>query len=349
MNRLVIRVDSGAQIGLGHMMRCFALAQTWIEAGGRAVFVTAPESKLPAIISRTEGIDIARITAQPGSADDADELAAIARQTESAWLALDGYHFNPAYQKIVRQAGLRFLVIDDDCTIGRYYADIVLDQNIHPEENKYSHIEPHTRLLLGSRYILMRREFREWIGWEREIPANAVNILVTLGGADKGNTVLKVIHALLRLDPDSFNAAVIAGSNNLCTTEIESALRSTKHRIRLKENTRQISAEMAKADIAITGGGITAWESAFMGLPSIIIVLAENQRPNAEKLNEKGIAINLGLYESLSPEMIALKLEKLMNNPHKRRNMSDLGRKLVDCEGAERVMSLMLKYNPAYG
>ena len=91
---------------------------------------------------------------------------------------LDGYHFRPSYQLRVKDSGHPLLVIDDMAHLDHYYADVVLNQNIHAEQLDYS-CEPYARMLLGSRYVLLRREFWPWREWQREIPQVAHKVLVT--------------------------------------------------------------------------------------------------------------------------------------------------------------------------
>ncbi|MEP6664777.1 MAG: GNAT family N-acetyltransferase, partial [Verrucomicrobiota bacterium] len=94
---------------------------------------------------------------------------------------------------------------------------------------------------------------------------------------------------------------------------------------------------MAKADLAIAAGGSTAWELAYMGLPALVLILAENQRANAERLGEAGIAENLGLASTAMPEVLAEQIKKLASDPDRRVAMSQNGRALVDGFGNMRV------------
>lgn len=94
---------------------------------------------------------------------------------------------------------------------------------------------------------------------------------------------------------------------------------------------------MADADLAVTAGGTTVWELAFMGLPALTIILAENQRSNGDALQKLGIAQNLGWHAGLSPEHIADALKPLLEDRSVRCEMSRRGRDLVDGLGSLRV------------
>ena len=100
---------------------------------------------------------------------------------------------------------------------------------------------------------------------------------------------------------------------------------------------------MTWADVAVTAGGGTCWELAFMGVPALVIILAENQRTVAEGLDERGAVINLGWHRDSSPVRIAQALENLLLNAAKREKMAEISRKLVDGKGTERVLSNLIQ------
>ena len=191
---MIIRTDASIQIGSGHMMRCLALGQAWKDAGGKVTFVTACQSDGLLQRLREEEFDIhllARPYPDPG---DWNYTKNILAAHPNAWVVLDGYHFNEAYQQCVKEAGHRLFVINDMAHLKHYYADIVLNQNLHAEQLRYS-CEPYTRLLLGTRYVLLRREFLRWQGWQREIPDIACKVLVTLGGSDPNIEIEELIRS----------------------------------------------------------------------------------------------------------------------------------------------------------
>ncbi|PYJ64808.1 MAG: UDP-2,4-diacetamido-2,4,6-trideoxy-beta-L-altropyranose hydrolase, partial [Verrucomicrobia bacterium] len=112
-----------------------ALGQTWQDAGGHAVFVMCTDA--PAIEDRfkSERMEIVHLSALLGSADDAMQTADLSRRMGASWVVVDGYHFGADYQRFVKDAGLCLLFIDDNGHADRYYADIVLNQNLHAHES----------------------------------------------------------------------------------------------------------------------------------------------------------------------------------------------------------------------
>jgi UDP-2,4-diacetamido-2,4,6-trideoxy-beta-L-altropyranose hydrolase len=339
-SHLLIRADANARMGTGHLMRCLALTQAWQSRGGEAIFITACESTGLLQRLHDEGFQVIQLgEAHPDSDDWATTSQALAAHSD-AWVVLDGYHFDPAYQRQIKESGHPVLVIDDMAHLDYYYADVVLNQNINAEQLRYS-CEPTTRLLLGTRYALLRSEFLAWRGWQREIPKVACKVLVTLGGGDPDNQTSKVIRALQRMNMGELEAVVVVGASNPHFQELQSTVRQSQFAIQLIQNVSNMPELMAWADVAVSAGGTTCWEMAFMGLPSQILITADNQRAVAAGLHERGVAVSLGWWEQVREQEIAELLESLMEDVTKRAEMSHLGRQLVDGRGSKRTLEAM--------
>ena len=335
---LVIRVDGSAQIGTGHVMRCLALAQAWQEVGGQATFVMAMKAAALEDRLKSEGMEVVCLSLQSGGPDDAIHTIGLARAIGASWVVVDGYHFGADYQHIIKDSGQHLLCIDDNGHAEHYYADIVLNQNVHANEALYANREPHTRLLLRTDYVLLRREFLKWRGWRREIPAVAHKVLVTFGGSDFDNVTLKAIRALHQMAADGLEAVVVVGGSNPYYEELQSAVHRSPLAIRLERDVTNMPELMAWADVVLSAGGSTCWELAFMGLPNLVLILADNQRPIAEQLDAAGVAVNLGWHWTLSSAEIAQALTELLMATGVRAEMARCGRELVDGEGTARVL-----------
>ncbi|HET6222460.1 MAG TPA: UDP-2,4-diacetamido-2,4,6-trideoxy-beta-L-altropyranose hydrolase, partial [Dongiaceae bacterium] len=211
---LLLRTDGGPEIGGGHVMRCLALAQAWREEGGRALFTAA--TLAPALRRRLadEGFDCLEIPAPRGGADDLSATIAAARANGVAAVVVDGYRFAPAYRQSLRDAGFKVAAVDDNDEIGACVDDLVINQNCHASEALYPDRAPYNRLLLGTDYALLRREFREWQGPPRQLPPVARHVLVTLGAADPDNVTARVIDGLAPVLPVGTEATIVIGGSN---------------------------------------------------------------------------------------------------------------------------------------
>ncbi|MCK6626368.1 MAG: UDP-2,4-diacetamido-2,4,6-trideoxy-beta-L-altropyranose hydrolase [Anaerolineae bacterium] len=341
MTHLLIRADGNSTIGAGHLMRCLALGQAWQEAGGTVNFAVtkAPPALEKRLCQETMGVN--QLTELPGSPQDAMQTISLAQKLNAKWVVVDGYHFDAAYQQALKQADLRLLVVDDYGHASHYSADLVLNQNMYAHESLYTSREPFTQLLLGSKYVLLRREFWSWRGWRREIAPLARKVLVTLGGADPDNVTLKVIQALRQTKLEGLQAVVVVGSSNPHWETLRAAVGHSSPSFRLERDVTDMPALMAWADLAISAGGSTCWELAFMGLPSLVLILADNQRRVAEGLDAAGVAFNLGHPTNLSPAALANALHALAHQAEQRTVSARRGQELIDGCGAARVAQQM--------
>lgn len=336
--KLIIRVDASTQIGTGHVMRCLALAQAFQDEGVEAIFALANHA--PNLESRlkSEGMKVVHLDVEMGSVEDASETSELAHSCGCQWLVVDGYHFLGKYQRIIKDAGLSLLFIDDYGHAEHYYADFVLNQNVYAHEGFYQNRESYTKLLLGTKYALLRREFWQWQGWVREIPLVARKILVTLGGADPDNVTLKVIQALQEVRVEELEVVIIVGGSNPHYAKLLAAVEKSEVSIELQKNVTNMPDLMAWADVAIAAGGSTTWELAFMGLPSLLIVLADNQKAVADILNNMGVSVNLGWHSDVSANCLSQNITQLIKEGKKRSQITKLSQQLVDGDGSSRVL-----------
>lgn len=325
-------------------MRCIALAQGWKARGGQATFITACESNGLRQRLLDEGFQVIMLEQSYPDPADWEVTSEVLAAHPGAWVVLDGYLFDPAYQRQIKEAGHHLLVIDDMAHLDHYYADVVLNQNINAERLHYS-CEPYTRLLLGTSYALLRREFLKWRGWKREIPEVAQKVLVTLGGGDPNNVTLKVIRAINKLKLKDLEIKVVIGPSNPHIALLKEAVHHSPFTIHLLPSAKNMPELMSWADVAVSAGGSTCWELAFIGLPSLIIVLAENQQRVATGLEAKGVAINLGWHTSVSEADLASALSELMYNAQQRQEMSERGHQLVNGHGSVRVVAILREVN----
>jgi UDP-2,4-diacetamido-2,4,6-trideoxy-beta-L-altropyranose hydrolase len=340
-NTLIVRADANVEIGTGHVMRCLALAQAWLDRESQVIMVMAEETPLLEALLKSEGIEIIRLSSQKESEGDAIQTARLGLQMGASWVVVDGYKFNANYQWEIKNSGLNLLFIDDYGHADHYYADLVSNQNIHAHEGLYKSREPYTQLLLGPRYILLRREFLKWRGWRRKISEVGRKILVTIGGSDPNNMTLKVIQALQQVDLPGLEAKIIVGPANPNLEILRQAVQRSVPHLQLLTTITDMPELMIWADLAVSGGGTTSWELAFMGLPSVVLVIAENQRVIAEELGKMGVFFNLGWYEQVSSSQVAQAMTRLLLSAEARTIMSSRGQGLVDGEGVDRVLMRM--------
>lgn len=327
-------------MGVGHVMRCLALAQAWKLRGGDVVLLTHVEA--PALLQRLrdEGLELQPLQEAQGSLEEVAEVVNLAAEYQAKWLVLDGYHFTPAYRAALKVSGLRLLIIDDLADTDLSAADILLNQNAYAKAEMYPSA---SRLLLGSPHALLRREFLPWRCKRSPEPETAQEVLITLGGGDPDNVTLRVLHLLAGMTDRRLVLKVIVGSANRQVESLRAA-RPMNHEVEMLVNPPNLPELMCHAHVAISASGSSCWELACLGLPMLLIITADNQRGVAARLEELGLAVCLGWHEDF-PKVGTLEcLRAFLDDATRRRRMSKEARLLVDGRGAGRVVEAMLAY-----
>jgi UDP-2,4-diacetamido-2,4,6-trideoxy-beta-L-altropyranose hydrolase len=336
---LLFRADASVGMGTGHVMRCLALAQAWQDAGGWAIFAMAQTTPALAARLRAESCEVVSVAAAVGSTVDSARVAALAREHNASWVVVDGYQFGARYQQALKSTGLKVLFMDDYGHGERYSADLVVNPNVSADAALYQNRDPGTRLLLGPRYCILRREFNAWRHWKRETPSIARRALVTMGGSDPENITGRVVEALGMGGFGNLETVVVVGGSNPNLEWLEQSAARVGGKIVVQRDTAQMAQLMSDADIAISAAGSTCWELCLLGLPSLLVDVAANQTALARELHRRGCAIHLGNSRDVSAEKIASELEKMIQSREIRQSFSLASRALVDGNGARRVVS----------
>jgi UDP-2,4-diacetamido-2,4,6-trideoxy-beta-L-altropyranose hydrolase len=339
--RVLVRTDASVAIGMGHAMRCLALTQALVDArGGRALYLM---SGAPPAFERRAKADrtvILPLHAAPGTHEDADETVAVARRERADWVVLDAYHFDGDYQLWLVEAGLCVLAFDDFQHAEHYPAHLILNQNFGARADRYVERAPHTRLLLGPRYVQLRRDFRALEVPARDVPERARRVLVTFGGSDPENVSTRVVRALNEVD-GPLDVQVLVGGANPHRAALEDAASGSPHEVTLVTDATDMPARMLWADLAVAASGGTVWELMRVGTPQVGIVIADNQLLAGQALNDAGLVVGLGWHAAVSEAEIGAAVAALAEDRARRAELSARGQELIDGCGASRVLEAM--------
>jgi UDP-2,4-diacetamido-2,4,6-trideoxy-beta-L-altropyranose hydrolase len=342
---LLIRADAGVAMGTGHVMRMIALAQSWREDGGEAVFLCAEITAALEERVRTEGFSLEKWVAVPGDKEDLEATcAAVSRHAGKAScvaVALDGYQFGADFQRGVKVTDCRLLLVDDYGHADFYHADLVLNQNICAQPSLYVRRGDNTKLLLGPEYALLRMEFLQFQIGAGDIPERAARLLVTLGGADADNVTKRVIDALAG---SGLEVKVAVGGSNPHLASLRQAAEAASRgitKVDLVVDSREMPQLMAWADFSVAAAGSTSWELAFSGLPTLFIISADNQAGNAWEMERQGFGLCLGEPSQFDEQRFRDSVLSLAADSRLRAGFASRGRELVDGQGAQRVASLL--------
>ncbi len=338
---LLIRADATTGMGTGHLMRCLALAAAWREQGGAVRLLTHCEPDGLAARAAGMGIDVQRLSGHhPHPADLPATLAALDAMPGCA-AALDGYHFDAAYQRTVRAHAAASLVVDDAGGRDGYEADLLLNQNLGAEALAYR-LPAHCAPLLGPRYALLRPEFlAPGLRRERQ-PERVARVVVTMGGADPSNhtgAALGALAAAHRAHP-GFAVTAIVGAANPNLPALRAQVASLPMPVTLEVAPEGMPGLLAAADLAVSAAGSTVWELAHLGVPTVAVVIADNQARIAAALDAAGAAVSMG--EAPDALVLTSVITRLLDVQTQRESLAAAARALVDGKGASRVAGALM-------
>ncbi|MBF0464363.1 MAG: UDP-2,4-diacetamido-2,4,6-trideoxy-beta-L-altropyranose hydrolase [Nitrospirae bacterium] len=336
----VFRADSSKETGTGHVMRCLALAEALADKDFDIVFITYCQSD--ALIERLEGegFRVYRLKNYYPSTDSIDESIGYLKQFKDCWVVCDGVLFDNKYYEIIKSLGFKLLVTDDMAHEPFYSADIVLNQNLHGLDLKYN-CAPGTRLLLGNEFVILRREFLKFIGIKKQFNSGLTRILITLGGMDSNNyteKILLMIKDMLCANQvkELLELTVVTGGGNKNADRIR-AIEMPVQTICL-HNVTNMPELMYTHDIAITSGGTTVWELAFMGVPSIVGRTAPIEDYLVNGLRKFGLFADAGWFETLTREDLIEVLLPLIHDKELQEQMSVKAQSLIDGRALNKLV-----------
>lgn len=358
---IVVRVDASLEIGTGHVMRCLTLAEALRERGCECTFICREHlGNLIDLISERgftalglPAVDVAQdlgheldlpVHAAWLGADwrtDAAQTRRAMGDMTADWLVIDHYAIDERWERELRQACHRLMVIDD-LADRNHECDLLLDQNlVEGWQDRYRGRTPYNcALLLGPEYALLQPVYVDLHDRvpPREGPIR--RIFVYFGGADTDNLTGMVASAFGSLITEQVSMDVVINPTGPHAESLRE-LATRDGRIRLYERLPSLAPLMAKADFAIGAGGATSWERCCLGLPSAVITLAENQRPIAAELHKQMLVRWLGHKDEVNARVMAEAMGWLMKNGLKGDWSERCGR-AVDGKGTSRVSSILV-------
>jgi UDP-2,4-diacetamido-2,4,6-trideoxy-beta-L-altropyranose hydrolase len=353
--KVAFRTDATNKIGAGHFMRCLTLACELKKQGAHILFLSQSLPEHLSDMLSDKGIECIALNAYEAveSSDDLKHSSWLSTsQTEDSkatikalseqdwdWLVVDHYALDYRWESALRQSAKNIMVIDD-LADRRHDCDILLDQNYYADmQTRYSGKLPaYSQLLLGPRYALLREEFATLREQVKIRTGDVKKILVFFGGVDADNYTFHTIEELSKISAE-LQVDVVIGAQHPSKSKIEDFCK--KKCFVCHVQTLHMAKLMADADLAIGAGGSACWERCCLGLPSLLIAVADNQVAIA-----KGLAsINACVYLGSSDSMISLSLKEyisqILSNPERARKISENAFSIVDGLGVFRVSNEM--------
>ena len=332
--RILFVVDAGATVGGGHVMRSLSLARALEAQGATCAFVTPPAVGHVLAAFAPDMAQVVAFSTEPR------DLAKAASGEKFAAVVFDHYGLSEREHRAIGQ-GRPALVIDDlaDRPLG---ADLVLDSGPARRAEDYAGlVEDEAELLLGPTYAPLRPEFAGLrdaaLAWRGE-PVG--RLLVSLGLTDVGGITSRVVERL-RLRIGDIGLDIVLGADAPSLPGL-SKVATRDPRLTLHVDTPHMARLTAEADVAVGAAGSSIWERCALGLPSVIVVLAENQRPAAQTLAERGAALMLDAAQPDFEPALDRALMRLLTDAGLRRELAAKSAEICDGLGAPRVAEAFL-------
>jgi spore coat polysaccharide biosynthesis predicted glycosyltransferase SpsG len=321
--RLLLRCDAGPFTGVGHAVRCAAIAE---RAAGHDVFWSG---RLDGLDWLWDGLDHA-----PGTvldpADDARSLAALAREIRADAVHVDHYLLGPELRDTLNPAGIVLSSVEDFHS-GRRPADVVVDPNLgaagHPRPDDGSPV-----LLRGPAYAPLRASVRRArerrpAGPARDVP----RVLVVMGGTDAAGLLPRVVDALAATGAPADVDVVVPNGRAL---DVPAGFRTVPP-------LPDLPGAAAGTDLVVSAAGTTVWELCCVGVPMALVRVADNQTEGYRAVTGSGVAAGLGSAADLPATDTVATLRHLLTDPDARETLAARARHLVDGRGAGRVLDAL--------
>jgi UDP-2,4-diacetamido-2,4,6-trideoxy-beta-L-altropyranose hydrolase len=360
-----IRVDASITMGTGHVMRCLALADLLHTRGVRSHFISRahPGNMIAAI--RLRGFEVIELPAGPTDfrpvpqpdaplpvhagwlgcdwRGDAGETLRAVQTITPDLLVIDHYAIDMRWEKVLRPH-VRQMMVVEDLADRKHECDFLLDQNWFGGQtaNRYEGLIPEACVrMLGPGYALLKPEYSALRAVMPPRDGEVRRVLVFLGGSDPADTTGKVLNALGRPDLVHLVVDVVQGVNhpNPQGLALKVAGRPATH---LHRGLPTLAGWMARADLMISGGGSTTWERMCLGLPAVVISIADNQTATNEAMAAAGYIDFLGECSRVGADAIAGAVRRCMDAPQRLKRMSRMSQDLVPGTGAGRVCDRVL-------
>lgn len=356
MMKIAFRTDASLQIGTGHVMRCLTLARALREAGAVCQFITRAHPGNMADRIEADGFEVSLLPAAEGllplgppahahwagvdwALDAAETRATLGDAPD--WLIMDHYAFDARWQRAVLPDATRLMVIDD--LADRAHAcDLLLDQNLGRIAADYDGLVPdHCTRLIGPHYALLRPEFaalRAQSLAERS-GRGLCHILISMGGVDAQDATSQILDTLPgTVLSDDLRISVIMGAQAPALEKVRKKAQELPWPTEVMVDVSDMASRMAAADLAIGAGGATTWERCCLGLPSIIVQIADNQAGIAQSIAAVGAGIDLGPVKNSDFERNMHSALVQASNPTTLSTLSANAAATCDGVGVERML-----------
>ena len=344
---IIFRVNASPEIGFGHLARCLSLAEYLKVLGCKPVFFVSDQT-FQNFSEKLTNFEHKTIPSALDEIKDAKACLDFSKTYHTKAFVLDSYNLGLNWEERIGAEGYKLVVIDD--LERQHKCDLLVDFNLKQNgEVKYSESSYQT-LLLGSKYILIREELRRAREKLGDYRARKKQISVCFGGSDPLNASLFAMQALKSNFPKEYSVKFLLGKGYRDLSGFNAEL-GEHQKFSVEKDSPHLPQILADSMLAVGAGGTMNWERCLLGLPSIVITLADNQIASTQALANYGAIHYIGPVQDCSKEQLNTVVMNLLGDREARELMHKKALELVDGRGCKRVashiLSLTLDVRPA--
>lgn len=341
------RVDSSTRIGTGHLVRCLTLANRFKSRGEESIFLCQHLDGEMTSQVESAGFEVLHIDSNKADqksleSRDAFETLRLLGKRSASRIVVDHYDLSLEWEESVTPH-VDSVVVIDDLTDRQHRCDLLLNQNL-VHSNDLSNSRKFTgasRTLLGPKFALLQPEYALFRTARPTGSSRVGSISVFMGGSDPDNVTELVVRSLVGMELVDVNVDVVVGNVNPNHARLRSMFENQPS-INFHTNLSSLAPLLAMSDIAIGAGGTSNWERMCIGVPPIVIDIADNQRQICVDLAKAGLIEHIGSSDSISTADIQDAVQRFLTQSGLRRQYSLQGQITVDGLGADRVTEALL-------
>jgi spore coat polysaccharide biosynthesis predicted glycosyltransferase SpsG len=340
MNRapILFRCDGTPTQGWEPFYQCLVLAAAMQRRRRGTYFFSRLDPMSLALPVHRGGHEWHDTATEVGTADDLDATLREVRRLQAAAVVVAAPRPNEDYLRELSATGVLVVALDATAEID-FPTRLVVNPFLGVPRERYR-LDRGTQLLRGTRYALVRPAIRRLRPLRAQEPPQPFRAVVALGDDDFAGVTLDIARQLLEIDGIA-RLDLFARSHHPHFDALRELVTEHEGRAGVVTEVPELAARVSRCHFAVTAGDGLALELACVGVPQLMTTLAARHVPNAQRLDEEGVATDLGPAESLTPVALQQAVETLLTDPMERQGMARCGRQLIDGRGPDRLVTAL--------
>tara|TARA_B100000029_G_scaffold473429_1_gene514827 strand:+ start:96 stop:1178 length:1083 start_codon:yes stop_codon:yes gene_type:complete len=354
MKNYLFRVRVSNKIGYGHIKRCLSIANTVTNLGNKATIIIEKNDfsvkladKYPLFIwnylssNMTLKKEVNLLNQINNGKENYDILIIDISNSE---LYKEGKYFSN-YISRMRELAKKIAVIDgfmDQCFSSKFNLDADFIILPYMDAHHQGVVASNAKLIIGEKYFILDQKFLD-SSRKNYINKSVKSILLTFGGSDPKEITAKVIEEINTIDQQKLRINIIigAGFSRDLMKKVNNLISLSNHEYEIINQPDSIAEYINHSDLVVSSTGLTKYEIAFLGIPSIQISIDSQHSLYNIPFSKKEISYDLGPVQELENGDIKKSFLKVFNDFDLRNKMSKKGKELIDGKGVSRLISIL--------